>query len=299
MKRSLYIFYMVLAGTMMLYSCSPETTVSTIRLSHSEVVLSEGEDTLLTASVEPSEYSGKVSWESMDSGVAEVSPDGRVTAVSGGRTFVLAKAGGVTKGCAVTVKTDVKSITLEKETLLLDVNGGLTLKYTTVPETVFHTKLMWESSDESVVIASEGLVRAEGAGTAVITVWSEDNPEVKDQIEVTVARLVTSITLSQSTAVMYENKTLQLTARLSPADAEYPELTWRSSDENVATVDDTGMVTSIHQGAAKIIVEAVGGVKAECNVTVREPLPNPEIDESVEEFKPGNGYDGWEDVSNE
>ena len=299
MKRSLYIFYMVLAGTMMLYSCSPETTVSTIRLSHSEVVLSEGEDTLLTASVEPSEYSGKVSWESMDSGVAEVSPDGRVTAVSGGRTFVLAKAGGVTKGCAVTVKTDVKSITLEKETLLLDVNGGLTLKYTTVPETVFHTKLMWESSDESVVIASEGLVRAEGAGTAVITVWSEDNPEVKDQIEVTVARLVTSITLSQSTAVMYENKTLQLTAQLSPADAEYPELTWRSSDENVATVDDTGMVSSINQGAAKIIVEAVGGVKAECNVIVREPLPNPEIDESVEEFKPGNGYDGWEDVSNE
>lgn len=299
MKRSLYIFYMVLAGTMMLYSCSPETTVSTIRLSHSEVVLSEGEDTLLTASVEPSEYSGKVSWESMDSGVAEVSPDGRVTAVSGGRTFVLAKAGGVTKGCAVTVKTDVKSITLEKETLLLDVNGGLTLKYTTVPETVFHTKLMWESSDESVVIASEGLVRAEGAGTAVITVWSEDNPEVKDQIEVTVARLVTSITLSQSTAVMYENKTLQLTAQLSPADAEYPELTWRSSDENVATVDDTGMVTSINQGAAKIIVEAVGGVKAECNVIVREPLPNPEIDESVEEFKPGSGYDGWEDVSNE
>lgn len=299
MKRSLYIFYMVLAGTMMLYSCSPETTVSTIRLSHSEVVLSEGEDTLLTASVEPSEYSGKVSWESMDSGVAEVSPDGRVTAVSGGRTFVLAKAGGVTKGCAVTVKTDVKSITLEKETLLLDVNGGLTLKYTTVPETVFHTKLMWESSDESVVIASEGLVRAEGAGTAVITVWSEDNPEVKDQIEVTVARLVTSITLSQSTAVMYENKTLQLTTRLSPADAEYPELTWRSTDETVVTVDDTGMVTSINQGAAKIIVEAVGGVKAECNVIVREPLPNPEIDESVEEFKPGNGYDGWEDVSNE
>ena len=283
----------------MLYSCSPEAAVSTIRLSLSEVVLSEGEDTLLTASVEPSEYSGKVSWESMDSGVAEVSPDGRVTAVSGGRTFVLAKAGGVTKGCAVTVKTDVKSITLEKETLLLDVNGGLTLKYTTVPETVFHTKLMWESSDESVVIASEGLVRAEGAGTAVITVWSEDNPEVKDQIEVTVARLVTSITLSQSTAVMYENKTLQLTAQLSPADAEYPELTWRSTDETVVTVDNTGMVTSKKPGEAKIIVEAVGGVKAECNVTVREPLPNPEIDESVEDFKQGSGYDGWEDVSNE
>ena len=123
---------MVIAGTLMLCSCSPEATVSTIRLSLSEVVLSEGEDTLLTASVEPSEYSGKVSWESMDSNVAEVAPDGRVTAVSGGRTFVLAKAGEITKGCAVTVKTDVKSISLEKETLLLDVNGGLTLKYTTV-----------------------------------------------------------------------------------------------------------------------------------------------------------------------
>lgn len=290
---------MVIAGTLMLCSCSPEATVSTIRLSLSEVVLSEGEDTLLTASVEPSEYSGKVSWESMDSNVAEVAPDGRVTAVSGGRTFVLAKAGEITKGCAVTVKTDVKSISLEKETLLLDVNGGLTLKYTTVPETVFHTELIWQSSDESVVIASEGLVRAEGTGTAVVTVWSEDNPEVKDQIVVTVARLVTGITLSPSDAIMFENKTLQLKATAEPSDAEYPELTWRSSDETVATVDNTGLVTSKKPGEAKIIVEAVGGVMAECNVTVRGPLPNPEIDESVEDFKPGNKYDGWEDISNE
>jgi uncharacterized protein YjdB len=66
------------------------------------------------------------------------------------------------------------------------------------------------------------------------------------------------------------------------------------------TVDQNGLVTSKKQGQAKVVVEAVSGsAKAECNVTVRGPLPNPEIDESVEDFKPGNKYDGWEDISNE
>ena len=132
---------------------------------------------------------------------------------------------------------------------------------------------------------------------ATISVWSEDNPEVRASIEVTVAKLITEITLSQTSAVMFENKTLQLSATLTPADCDYPEIKWYSTDTAVATVDQNGLVTSHKEGQAKIVVEAlIGSVKAECNLTVRGPLPNPEGNESVEELRPGTGYDGWTDL---
>ena len=181
---------------------------------------------------------------------------------------------------------------------MLAEDGYATLELVTEPSDVFATKLIWQSSDKEVVVVADGLVRAEGLGQATISVWSEDNPDVCASIDVTVAKLITAITLSQTSAVMFENKTLQLSAILNPADCEYPEVKWYSTDPEVATVDQNGLVTSRKEGQAKIVVEAVtGSVKAECNLTVRGPLPNPEIDESVEDLSPGTGYEGLIDLA--
>ena len=298
MKKTIRIILTAVMVSFLMYSCAREAAVSAIRLNFDEVVMKEGKDTLLIATIEPSGYSGAILWESMNSDVAGVTPDGCVTALGGGRTFVLAKAGGVSKGCAVTVKTDIKSISFTKQSLMLAEDGYTSLEVVTEPLEVFATKLIWESSNKEVVIVADGLVRAEGLGQATITVWSEDNPKVRTSIDVTVAKLITAITLSQTSAVMFENKTLQLSAILNPADCEYPEVKWYSTDPEVATVDQNGLVTSRKEGQAKIVVEAVtGSVKAECNLTVRGPLPNPEIDESVEDLSPGTGYEGWIDLA--
>ena len=297
MKKTIRIILTALLVSFVLYSCARESVVSAIRLNFDEVVMKEGKDTLLIATIEPSGYSGAIFWESMNSDVAGITQDGRVIALGGGRTFVLAKAGGVSKGCAVTVKTDIKSISFTKQSLMLAEDGYTTLEVVTEPLEVFATKLIWESSNKEVVVVAEGLVRAEGLGQATITVWSEDNPMVRTSIEVTVAKLISEITLSQTSAVLYENKTLQLSAIVSPAECDYPEIRWYSTDSSVASVDQNGLVTTHKTGQAKIVVEAVtGSVKAECNLTVREPLPNPEGDESVEDLQPGTGYEGWTDL---
>ena len=298
MKKTIRIILAAVFVSFVLYSCARESVVSAVRLNYDEVVMKQGEDTLLVATIEPSGYSGQVVWESMNPDVAGVGQDGRVTAISGGRTFVLAKAGGVTKGCAVTVKTDITSISFVKQSLLLAEDGYATLELVTEPVDIFATKLIWQSSNKDVAVVADGLVRAEGLGQATITVWSEDNPQVRASIDVTVAKLIAEITLSQTSATMFENKNLQLSATLSPADCDYPEIKWYSTDTAVATVDQSGLVTSLKEGQAKIVVEAVtGSAKAECNLTVRGPLPNPEIDESVEDLQPGTGYEGWTDLT--
>ena len=128
MKKTIRIILAAAFVSFVLYSCAREAVVSAIRLNFDEVVMKEGEDTLIVALVEPSEYFGQIHWESMNYAVADITRDGRVTAIGSGRTFILAKAGGVRKGCAVTVKTDIKSISFVKQSLMLAEEGYTTLK---------------------------------------------------------------------------------------------------------------------------------------------------------------------------
>ena len=70
-----------------------------------------------------------------------------------------------------------------------------------------------------------------------------------------------------------------LTAEIIPADAE-AVLSWSSSDIEIATVDNEGLVTAVSEGEATITVSDGGDISAECTVTVtpagEEPTPDPE-----------------------
>jgi len=84
------------------------------------------------------------------------------------------------------------------------------------------------------------------------------------------ATLVTSITMSATTAEVAVGSTVKLTATAAPADATDRTVTWSSSNTGVATVDSTGKVTGISAGTATITATAKdgSGVTGTCEVTV-------------------------------
>ena len=80
---------------------------------------------------------------------------------------------------------------------------------------------------------------------------------------------VAGVSLSQTSAKLHFGETLALTATVTPANATNKRVTWSSSDEAVATVDENGVVTAKTSGTATITATtAVGGKKATCTVTV-------------------------------
>ena len=83
---------------------------------------------------------------------------------------------------------------------------------------------------------------------------------------------VENITLNQSTATLTEGETLVLTATVTPDDAADKSISWSSSDEDVATVNNAGKVTAVAPGTATITAMANdgSGVSASCEVTVNE-----------------------------
>lgn len=86
-----------------------------------------------------------------------------------------------------------------------------------------------------------------------------------------------SLSLNPSTLKLSAGDTGQLSVQVNPADADYPaSLQWKSSNTNVATVSESGLVTAVAKGSAKITVSDGKGHSATCTVTVAEQVQQPQ-----------------------
>lgn len=79
-----------------------------------------------------------------------------------------------------------------------------------------------------------------------------------------------SVTLNKSNIIMTEGDTTQLSASVMPENASNRTVKWSSSDSSVASVGDSGVVSALKKGEAKITAETVNGITAECVITVNE-----------------------------
>ena len=135
--------------------------------------------------------------------------------------------------------------------------------------------MTWKSSDAAVAtVDANGKVTGVKAGEATITVTTEDGGKTAS-CRVTVSDKevkVTGITLAALAIYVGESKSI--TATVKPDDATNKELTWKSSDTAVATVDATGKVTGKKTGSATITATAQdgSGVSGSCTVTVLSPV---------------------------
>ena len=131
---------------------------------------------------------GPVTWKSSSKKIAKVSDTGLVKASKPGKCTITAKAGGKTYKCKVTVKQGVKKIKLNKKTAKLKPGDSLKLKATVTPGNAANKKIRWESDNPDVAtVSKKGVVKAVGAGTAVITATAADGSGKKAKCTVTVA----------------------------------------------------------------------------------------------------------------
>ncbi len=186
----------------------------------------------------------------------------------------------------------VSSITLNENTLALTVGGSETLTATVKPDDATNKNVTWESSDSRVATVDEnGKVTAVKQGTATITVKSVSNDTVTDTCVVTVTDQifpVTGVALTPDNAELYVGDTKNLTVEFTPSNATNKNVTWKSSDEAVATVAD-GVVTAVGKGTATITVTtADGGYTATCEVTVKLPVSAVTLNETSTALVVGN-----------
>lgn len=255
----------------------PAVAVTGVTLDKTSVSLLVGDSQTLTATVAPKDAANKkVSWKSDKPAVATVDDNGKVTAVKAGEATIIVTTqdGGKTATCRVTVSDQeikVTGVKLNKNETTILVGGSETLTASVLPDDATNRNVNWISSDASVAtVDANGKVTAVKAGEATITVTTEDGGKTAT-CRVTVSDReikVTEITLAALAIYVGESKAI--TATVKPDDATNKELTWKSSDESIATVDNTGKVTGVKTGTATITATAQdgSGVSGSCTVTV-------------------------------
>ena len=135
-------------------------------------------------------------------------------------------------------------------------------------------KVAYISSDESVVkIDQEGNIEAIGTGTVTITVITEDDEEeyVITVIEPSKVVIVKKIELSKTSLSLKVGEKHELTYKISPSNATNKEISWTSSDNKIATVEN-GIVEGLKNGTVTITAKN-GKASATCIVKVTgEPV---------------------------
>lgn len=145
-------------------------------------------------------------------------------------------------------------------------------------------EVIWSSSDEKIAkVDKTGNIEAISAGEAVITAKAGEKTAI---CKVTVNIPIKSIYLNKTSIELNAiGDSYQLNASYYPSDAD-GATTWKSDDEGIASVDQTGKVTAVGKGTTTITVSC-GDVKATCTVVSKgesdgsQIIPSPSPQPSV------------------
>ena len=208
-------------------------------------------------------------------------------------------------GCGVKI-TNIAvpdAVTVEKgDTVVLPVNFGTDDAPAVTPETAATGEsaatdekvakaaekltIEWTSSDESVATVDEtGTVTAVAAGEANVTASVKD-ADIAASTHIKVVVTPTGVVAPESIDLVTNGEnTKDLDAKLVPADATDVKLAYESSDESIATVDETGKVTAVANGECTITTYVVADAKdadaSEPSAVAVEAADSEEVDDSV------------------
>lgn len=246
--------------------------VTGITINKETLTLNTSQTQILTAAVSPSDASNKnVTWSSSNTSVATVDQEGIVTALKAGTATITVTTldGDFTASCTLTVRQSVTGVELNKTEMSLKVGESETLTATIVPEDAYNKSIEWKTSDQTIAtVDQEGRVTAVKAGTAVISVVTEDG-DFEAECTVAVIQPVTGITLNKTELTLTSREKETIIATVNPLDASNKNVSWSSSDESIARVNQEGEITTLKGGTAVIKVTTEdGGFAAECSLTV-------------------------------
>ncbi|MGD9605228.1 MAG: Ig-like domain-containing protein [Bacilli bacterium] len=221
-----------------------------------------GQTMQLGATVLPSKASQEVAWKSSDTALATVSPAGLVTFLGIGSVTITA-----TSKVLDTQKATATIAIGAPDPLTIAVTGAEGKNSITISETLqmiasvspdlANQGVTWSTSDATIAtVDASGLLTPLKIGTVDVIATSSVLATVSGSVSITVVLPApTSISVTGPESIIQVEETVQLTALIQPLQASQ-EVVYSSSNEAIATVSATGLVTGVAAGDAAIIVKS-------------------------------------------
>jgi len=169
-------------------------------------------------------------------------------------------------GCNDEIKKDAldKYIYVNNSSLNVYIGDEVQLK-ASPPNLVFQ----WSSDNESVATVSQsGVVTAVSEGIATISVaWENEKTDVEVKVRTFVP--LTDINLIEESVKLFPGDKVQITTSPVPIDASENIFIWTSANQDVATVDKSGLIKAIAKGITTVTVKS-GNIEKAIIVNVPE-----------------------------
>ena len=266
--------------------------VVSISLNKTNLTIVEGETEFLTATVKPDDATDKaVTWSSSDNAIATVS-EGNVTAVKKGEAIITATSGDQSATCQVIVSQKVipvESVELDITSKEVEEGDSFTLTAIIKPDNATNKTVTWSSlSPQVATVDDNGKVTAIAEGNTVIEARAGDKAS---RCNVTVNKKyieVTSIEIDNCPSTIEKGESVQLHVTILPDNATDKTVTWSSTDEAVATIDNTGYLTATGSGTAVIYADNGKGLVSSVKITVVISTKNIQLYQTAVELQKGH-----------
>lgn len=184
---------------------------------------------------------------------------------------------------------DLTGLEFEPGTICVVTGGTYQTKLRLTPETVSFANIVYTANaDDGAITINDGVVTGIVAGTAY-AVATDTITQKKTTCEVTVVQGVTGITISGSAHTVFVGDTLQLSAAVTPDDADNKKVFWSSSNDGIATVDQNGLVHAKSLGAVTLYAASTDGtnIQGSYSLTVYQPVQSVSLNVSEIQLKNG------------
>lgn len=253
-----------------------------------------GENLHFDALIYPSNATIKeVEWVSTNENVGSIDENGLFTAISHGNTNVYAIAKDASKIHSeifdVYVRKANDDILVEQINVTgpysLQVGSSAKMSATILPAEASNKEVSWSSSDSNVAsISKDGTITALSVGSTNIIATAMDgsnvssNPFALNVVANGGQLLISKITISGDSNP-YVGEQIQFNTTIYPMGASNKVLTWSSSNTNVASIDNNGLLNALSEGTTSIQAFATDGSGVTSNI----------IEVNVKEFSGGGG----------
>lgn len=239
-------------------------------LNEAVLVLKAGETAQLKAYFDYKATSD-VRYESYNTASAVVSSTGLITAKENGSACISVRTlAGEKANCWVYVINESASLTLP-ETLTVTRNEYYSMTATLSNNA--NERIYWQSSDTDIAtIEQSGSLYARKAGTVEITATGSVSGLSDTCLVTVIDPQISNLSFSYSSHTVNIGTPYKMATQLSISPNPYRgTISWRTSNEKIATVDQNGVVTGIMPGSAVITATSDTGYNASTTVTVKQP----------------------------
>ncbi|MEG1647587.1 MAG: Ig-like domain-containing protein [Bacilli bacterium] len=224
-----------------------------------------------------SNYVSGIEWYSSNNKIVTVDNKGFLKGINNGEAIVTAINN---YGRMNTVKINVKGkgipvekISINKSEITLQTGKNYQLKAEIIPKNATNKEIIWETMDNRIAqVTDDGMIIGKTEGTTIITGYSSNNKQTIVKINVIKGYVsIDELEINPSSLTIAKGDSYQLKATLIPSNANNKKVIWKSSDLNIVSITEDGLIKANKTGSV-IISATSSGISGKAVINVRTSI---------------------------